>query len=1157
MAQLPPGRSMDKNNWPGRFYAHGDCEKCGKELFPPVFECCERCGVAVWCSEGCQAADAAEHAAVCSEWNSEGKGSRGTASVQCRREYRKGGRVVAVGYAAVMISGKGSVKARAKISPVGPGDDLCRAAHTGDVGALARLLDDGAAVDGRDGWGATPLARAAARGRADAVRLLLDRGASVDEGARGSPACPRIGALAAATAAGRTALCGAAEGGGAGPRVACLRLLLQRGADPNVPGAEPPLANLAATLARLREGGAAAAAVAPFEAAIEALCGAACELERDDPVLAPLLDVAPYSVAATAALLRAGANPNAAVMGPELDGRSGLDHPVRDRVRAMSWVVGDGERGAAVPPDFDGWSVKKLRAAIAAAGLSHADCVEKADLRRRCRDALEAAAPADQAERSIPHRTPLSRILRVAGAAGASAADNPAFALLLDHGADPRLLAPVPPLLTAVVLGDDRAAAMLVDAGADADAVLNLETCRVLVSGEHSEFEVKPEARKVLTIREFVAIHFGEGHAIRAAVDRGAAAVDLAALGDAAGSPAEAAALIDRACDAAVAKENWLPWDPDAQRLRLLSRHVRRASPAMLAWRDARLSRFASEPNEDLLIVEDAPQGLAPLPGTSARTLWIALHQWRCGLAAVALDESPARRLFIRNRADFDAAAADGRLAACLGPGASAAEAWPIVARGLERVRANSSAADDPYFELRMPQIGNPVQFFLNAILDASEVVADASDEELYQVVKATGDAMSEAIGYADELLSRGVQLPALPAGAMDVIVRYAPRVTFLAKWEEIGVDAVVAYVVAAWRTSVDFAKRWATMLVRTLMVSGAVQTDGDDRVRAWETAARAAASMRAALEPLPGFAEHQPAVVRMTFVRSLRLRAIEALERRGRDVAAPRRAALLDRAAALARDVVASCEISSLPDTGYVGFYGAEVGVAMLDTTVRVYTPLPQAFMTFTHFVLPYAHACFVLGLRARRDGDRGEAARCFVGALIHFPFDELKKVVAAWLLAEVQAGAGAPLGTVRAIAETARVFEGAFQDGAFGAPTADGDLPARAKVRALLRRAAALPDAAAAPGAARPDPAAVLDANAARFIKSLFGGAAATAPPRSRRRRRCCAFCGRMRLPGDPKFKTCSRCKAVVYCDAACQKAHWATHKKHCAKKPAEIAK
>ena len=212
---------------------------------------------------------------------------------------------------------------------------------------------------------------------------------------------------------------------------------------------------------------------------------------------------------------------------------------------------------------------------------------------------------------------------------------------------------------------------------------------------------------------------------------------------------------------------------------------------------------------------------------------------------------------------------------------------------------------------------------------------------------------------------------------------------------------------------------------------------------------------------------------------------------------------------------------------------------------------------MTFTHFVLPYAHACFVLGLRARRDGDRGEAARCFVGALIHFPFDELKKVVAAWLLAEVQAGAGAPLGTVRAIAETARVFEGAFQDGAFGAPTADGDLPARAKVRALLRRAAALPDAAAAPGAARPDPAAVLDANAARFIKSLFGGAAATAPPRSRRRRRCCAFCGRMRLPGDPKFKTCSRCKAVVYCDAACQKAHWATHKKHCAKKPAEIAK
>ncbi|KAK7242195.1 hypothetical protein SO694_00013137 [Aureococcus anophagefferens] len=755
LAQLPPGRSTDENNWPGRFYAHGDCEKCGKELFPPVFECCERCGVAVWCSEGCQAADAAEHAAVCSEWN-----SKRTASVQCRREYRKGGRVVAVGYAAVMISGKGSVKARAKISPVGPGDDLCRAAHTGDVGALARLLDDGAAVDGARRLGrATPLL-AAALPRADAVRLLLDRGAS-------------------------------------------------RGADPNVPGAEPPLANLAAEIARLREG-AQRRRVAPFaRAAIEALCGAACELERDDP----------------------------------------------------------------------------------------------ADLRRRCRDALEAAAPADQAERSIPHRTPLSRILRVAGAAGASAADNPAFALLLDHGADPRLLAPVPPLLTAIVFGDDRAAAMLVDAGADADAVLNLETCGVLVAAKR---RVRGQARgaKVLTIREFVAIHFGEGHAIRAAVDRGAAAVDLAALGDAAGSPAEAARAHRPGLRRRRRQGELAPLGPG-----------RAAPPPPLAPRpprepgDARLARRAAlavrRSRTDLLIVEDAPEGLAPLPGTSARTLWIALHQWRCGLAAVALDESPARRLFIRNRADFDARRRGRRLAACLGPGASVAGPGPSWL-GAWSARANLSATDNPYFELRMPQIGNPVQFFLNAILDAP---------------------------------------------------------------------------------------------------------DGGDVVRAWEATRAPPASMRAALEPLPGFAEHQPAVVRMTFVRSLRLRAIDPSAAAGR-----RRA-------------------------------------------------------------------------RAARALDRRAAA---------------------------------PRGRPRA-------------------PPARGRAPGRG--------AAPAPPVPTRPRSSTPTP--------ARFIKSLFGGAAATAPPRSRRRRRCCAFCGRMRLPGDPKFKTCSRCKAVVYCDAACQKAHWATHKKHCAKKPAEIAK
>ena len=60
---------------------------------------------------------------------------------------------------------------------------LHRAAHDGDVEAIAELLDGGGDVDARITEGAavtlgqTPLMIAAARNHAEAVRLLLDRGA--------------------------------------------------------------------------------------------------------------------------------------------------------------------------------------------------------------------------------------------------------------------------------------------------------------------------------------------------------------------------------------------------------------------------------------------------------------------------------------------------------------------------------------------------------------------------------------------------------------------------------------------------------------------------------------------------------------------------------------------------------------------------------------------------------------------------------------------------------------------------------------------------------------------------------------------------------------------------------------------------------------------
>ena len=57
------------------------------------------------------------------------------------------------------------------------------AALLGDVGEVQRLLDAGAAVNGKDHHGWTPLMNASQRGHVAAMRLLLKRGANV----RGTP----------------------------------------------------------------------------------------------------------------------------------------------------------------------------------------------------------------------------------------------------------------------------------------------------------------------------------------------------------------------------------------------------------------------------------------------------------------------------------------------------------------------------------------------------------------------------------------------------------------------------------------------------------------------------------------------------------------------------------------------------------------------------------------------------------------------------------------------------------------------------------------------------------------------------------------------------------------------------------------------------------
>lgn len=63
---------------------------------------------------------------------------------------------------------------------LGLGDKLCAAARKGEVRAIFRLFDNGAAINGRDQHGWTALHRASFKGKIDVVRALIERGADLD-----------------------------------------------------------------------------------------------------------------------------------------------------------------------------------------------------------------------------------------------------------------------------------------------------------------------------------------------------------------------------------------------------------------------------------------------------------------------------------------------------------------------------------------------------------------------------------------------------------------------------------------------------------------------------------------------------------------------------------------------------------------------------------------------------------------------------------------------------------------------------------------------------------------------------------------------------------------------------------------------------------------
>ncbi|KAJ0966369.1 hypothetical protein J5N97_027507 [Dioscorea zingiberensis] len=91
------------------------------------------------------------------------------------------------------------------------GDGLCAAARKGEARGVVRLVERGAAVNGRDGNGWTALMRAGFKGRVEIMKALMDKGAEID----------------ARDDEGYTALHCAAEAG----QAEAVELLVKRGAE--------------------------------------------------------------------------------------------------------------------------------------------------------------------------------------------------------------------------------------------------------------------------------------------------------------------------------------------------------------------------------------------------------------------------------------------------------------------------------------------------------------------------------------------------------------------------------------------------------------------------------------------------------------------------------------------------------------------------------------------------------------------------------------------------------------------------------------------------------------------------------------------------------------------------------------------------------------
>ena len=165
--------------------------------------------------------------------------------------------------------------------------------------------------------------------------------------------------------------------------------------------------------------------------------------------------------------------------------------------------------------------VKQLKALIQAAGLSHADCFEKSDLRARATQAQAklAAAPAPKPKKKSLMEIHTAWRAECARAQAEYDATKHRYVERFQNFGRALFKAKRPEDDAEKIFGDARTAEKLLAAGADPDHLLLLGPDQSFHSERGVLLRVDPSCQRRVRTRTFASVHFGAGDPMRSAFE--------------------------------------------------------------------------------------------------------------------------------------------------------------------------------------------------------------------------------------------------------------------------------------------------------------------------------------------------------------------------------------------------------------------------------------------------------------------------------------------------------------------------------------------------------------------------------------------------------------------------------------------------------------